>query len=56
MNLKFNEEDKILRYHFGENGIWYTVFLNSKTGTKYMIESKKYIQSLYNEEDRCKNV
>lgn len=56
MDLKFNKDDKILVYHFGVDGIWYIVFLNSKTGTKYMIERKKYIDSLYNEEDRCRDV
>lgn len=51
MDLKFNKDDKVLGHYFGADGVWYTVFLNSKTGTKYMIERKKYINSLYERKD-----
>ena len=51
MDIKFNKEDKVLGFKLGEDNVWYTVFLNSKTGTKYMIEREKYIDSLYERKD-----
>lgn len=49
MSLKFNEDDKVVGLKILEDNKWYVVLLNSKTGTKYMIEREKYIDSLYEE-------
>ena len=49
MDIKFNPDDRPIKFYFGEDGKWYTVF-KTKEGNTYMIERQKYIDLIYDKE------